>query len=145
MFFRNNYFNGVKKHAEKLLFEHLNPADANEAMVMLVVYNRMQQDAGLINLKEISKGYRKLGLTFDEAALALIDGTVTQMKLALSVGKPDKELEQSLTRVVGLLEIVIDKEFSRRPIRFLPRNGETARRAEESGLDKFVKDTSPPA
>jgi len=145
MFFRNRYLNGVKQHAEKLLFEHLKPADANEAMVLLVVYNRVQQDAGLINLQKISKGYRKLGLTFEEAALSLIDGTVTQMKLALSVGKPDKELEQSLTRVVGFLETVIDKAFAQKPSRFLPRNGEAARRAEESGLDRFFKDTSPTA
>lgn len=145
MFFRNRYFDGVKKHVEKLLLEHLDMADANEAMVMLVVYNKMQQDAGLINLREIQKGYRKLGLTLDEAALCLIDGTVSQMKLALQVGKPDEELKRSLTCVISLLEKVIDKSFSLRSARFLPRNGQAAQRAEESGLDKFFKDTSPSA
>jgi hypothetical protein len=112
--------------------------------VTLVVFNRMQQDAGFINLRQLQKGYRKLGLTLDEAALSLIDGTVTQMKLGLDVSKPEPEFKETLSRVVGSLETVIDKAFLKYSGRIFPRNGQAAQRAEASGLDKFLKDTIPP-
>jgi hypothetical protein len=84
--------------------------------------------------KAIFKQYRKIGFSVDEAAISVIDGTVSALKEAAK--RHDAE---EAGRPIALLEALIDSAV-RLPTRILPRNGKFADAAEKSGFSKFFKE-----
>jgi hypothetical protein len=87
-----------------------------------------------LDLKAIFKQYRKIGFSVDDAAISLIDGTVSALKEA-SKRHDTKEAG----RPIALLEALIDSAV-RLPTKLLPRNGKFANAAEKSGFAKFFKE-----
>lgn len=84
----------------------------------------------------------KNGLSVQESALSLIDGTVTNINAALgaanTVTAENQDYETgSLKELKTDLEKIIDYEMRQNPGRIIPKNGTFGKAAAAVGLNRF--------
>ncbi len=139
MRFRKDYKKQMFDSIIKLLDKNLERERAAEAKLVFVSFNRALIDAKIIDLDNIAQLFKKHGYSYDEAALAMIDTTITQMRVHIS-NNPNGEVNEQLERAIADYEQVIDSVMERTPGRILPRNGQFAKLAEKYGMDKFFKE-----
>jgi len=143
VFFLNRiYGNRVVLRVQAIISSVLQTPESDECIATFGVVNASLIGSGQLNLKKTIQAYRKAGLSIDEAALSMIDGTVTTLKDLIS-SKPREECND-IVRLITMLERVLDEVvyFRMAGGRVAPRNGAFSELSKEYGQDMFPSDRS---